>query len=451
VQPVVDPSTEETIADVAAGSAEDVELAVAAARRALPAWSATDPRERGAVLARLADAVEAQRESLARLITQELGSPLRESRELQLGMPLHNLRFYARLAAEYRFEGETVGNSLILREPVGVLGAITPWNFPLHQLVLKVAPALAAGCTVVAKPSELTPLSTLAFAELAAAAGVPAGVLGVVTGTGTTVGEALAAHPGVDMVSFTGSTRAGTRVAALAAATVKKVALELGGKSANVLLDGDDLEERVRENVAQCCLNAGQNCAALSRLLVPRALLGEVEEIARAAAESIVPGDPLDEETVLGPLVGEQQLRRVSALVEAGVAEGATLVAGGTRVGGRGFFFAPTVLSRVAPEQRVAREEIFGPVLSVIPYDGGDDEAVRIANDSDYGLFASVWATDDDRALAVARRLQAGQVRVNGGAFNLEAPFGGYKRSGIGREAGVWGLEELLEVKAVHR
>jgi betaine-aldehyde dehydrogenase len=451
VQPVVDPSTEETIAEVTEGSAEDVELAVADARRALPAWSATDAGERGAVLARLADAVEAQRESLARLITQELGAPIRESRELQLGMPLHNLRFYARLAGEYPFEGETVGNSLILREPVGVVGAITPWNFPLHQLVLKLAPALAAGCTVVAKPSELTPLSTLAFAELAAAAGVPAGVVNVVTGTGASVGEAIAAHRGVDLVSFTGSTRAGTRVAALAAPTVKKVALELGGKSANVLLDGDDLEERVRENVAQCCLNAGQNCAALSRLLVPRRLVGEVEEIARAAAEELVPGDPLDEETVLGPLVSEEQLRRVTALVDVGLAEGATLVAGGSRVGERGFFFAPTVLSRVSPEQRVAREEIFGPVLSVIPYDGGDDDAVRIANDSDYGLFASVWATDGDRALAVARRLQAGQVRVNGGAFNLEAPFGGYKRSGIGREAGVWGLEELLEVKAVHR
>jgi acyl-CoA reductase-like NAD-dependent aldehyde dehydrogenase len=240
-------------------------------------------------------------------------------------------------------------------------------------------------------------------------------------------------------------------VAELAAPTVKKVALELGGKSANLLLDGDDLEARVRENVAQCCLNAGQNCAALSRLLVPRALLGEVEEIARAAAGELVPGDPLDEATALGPLVSELQLRRVTALVAAGVAEGARLVAGGTRVGERGFFFAPTVLSRVAPEHRVAREEIFGPVLSVIPYDGGDDEAVRIANDTDYGLFASVWATDGDRALGVARRLQAGQVRVNGGAFNLDAPFGGYKRSGIGREAGRWGLEELLEVKAVHR
>jgi acyl-CoA reductase-like NAD-dependent aldehyde dehydrogenase len=253
------------------------------------------------------------------------------------------------------------------------------------------------------------------------------------------------------MVSFTGSTRAGTRVAALAAATVKKVALELGGKSANVLLDGDDLEARVREGVAQCCLNAGQNCAALSRLLVPRALLGDVEEIARAAAEEIVPGDPLDEETTLGPLVSELQLRRVTALVGAGVAEGAALLAGGARVGDRGFFAAPTVLSRVAPGMRVAQEEIFGPVLAIVPYDGDDDDAVRVANDSDYGLFASVWAADDDRALAVARRLQAGQVRVNGGAFNLEAPFGGYKRSGIGREAGVWGLEEMLEVKAVHR
>jgi betaine-aldehyde dehydrogenase len=447
---VVDPATEETVAEVEAATVADLDAAVAAARAAQPAWAARPPAERAAVLRALADGLEGDRERLARIVTSEVGTPIAESRELQLGMPLHNLHAYADLAERYAFEGERVGNSLIVREPVGVVGAITPWNFPLHQIVLKVAPALAAGCAVVLKPSELTPLDALAFAELAWAAGLPRGVLGVVAGTGPTVGEALAAHPDVDMVSFTGSTRAGTRVAELAAPTVKKVALELGGKSANLVLAGADLPAAVAEGVAQCFLNAGQNCAALSRLLVPRDRLAEAEEVAVETARGFVPGDPLDEATRLGPLVSAAQLERVRTLIDAGVAEGARLLQGGPEpVRDRGWFVAPTVFSGVDRGHRIAREEIFGPVVSLLPY-VDEEEAVAIAEDGDYGLFASVWAGDDEHALAVARRLRAGQVRVNGGAFNLDAPFGGRKRSGIGREAGVWGLEEVLEVKAIH-
>jgi betaine-aldehyde dehydrogenase len=448
--PVFDPSTERPIASVPAGTPADVDRAVEAARAAFPAWAATSPAERADALARIAAGLTARREEIALTVTRELGTPLAQSRDLQAGMPLHNAAYYAGLARTYRFESE-VGNSLLVREPVGVVGCITPWNFPLHQAVLKVAPALAAGCTVVLKPSEVAPLTAYLLAEVIDEAGLPPGVFNLVSGEGPVVGEAIAAHPGVDMVSFTGSNRAGTRVAAVAAATVKRVALELGGKSANIVLDDADFESVVTAGVAACFLNAGQNCAALSRLLVPRSRLAEVEEIAARAAAAETVGDPFDERTTLGPLVSEVQLGRVVELTEAGIAEGARLIAGGPeRIRRPGWFVAPTIFSDVDPGMRIAREEIFGPVLSILGY-ADDDEAARIADDTDYGLFAGVWSADRERALAMARRLRAGQVSVNGGAFNLEAPFGGYKHSGVGREAGVWGLEECLEVKAIHR
>ncbi len=447
---VLDPSSEQVIATVAAGTSDDVDHAVRAARGAFPAWAETQPDERAEWLRLISGALEARRDEIAETVTRELGMPLAQSREFQAGMPLHNFSYYAELARGYRFDSE-LGNSLLLREPVGVIGCITPWNFPLHQIALKVAPALAAGCTVVLKPSEVAPLTAFLLAEVIHELDLPPGVFNLVSGEGPVVGEAIAAHPGVDMVSFTGSNRAGTRVAALAAATVKRLSLELGGKSANVILDDADFEAAVSAGVTACFLNAGQNCAALSRMIVPKSRLAEVEEIAIRAAAAETMGDPFDEETTLGPVVSELQLGRVRAMIEAGIAEGAKLLIGGPeRDLQPGYFVSPTIFSEVEPEQRIAREEIFGPVLSILSYTDESD-AVRIANDSEYGLFGSVWSGDRERALAVAKRLRTGQVMVNGGAFNLEAPFGGYKRSGIGREAGVFGLDECLEVKAIHR
>jgi aldehyde dehydrogenase (NAD+)/betaine-aldehyde dehydrogenase len=356
----------------------------------------------------------------------------------------------AQVTADFTWE-QTVGNSLIVREPIGVVGAITPWNYPLHQIAAKVAPALAAGCTVVLKPSEVAPLNAFVLAEIFEEVGVPAGVFNLVTGFGPVVGEALAAHPDVDMVSFTGSTRAGRRVSEVAAATVKRVALELGGKSANVILDDADLATAVPDGVGKCYFNSGQTCSALTRMLVPRHRLDEVEELARTTAESFSAGDPFDGETRLGPLVSAAQRDRVRNYIDKGVGEGATLLTGGLEApegADRGFFVRPTVFTSVTRDMTIAREEIFGPVLVIIPYDS-EDEAVEIANDTDYGLAGGVWSGDPERAKAVARRLRTGQVEVNGGGFNPMAPFGGYKQSGNGREFGAFGLEEYLEVKAM--
>jgi acyl-CoA reductase-like NAD-dependent aldehyde dehydrogenase len=346
---------------------------------------------------------------------------------------------------------EEVGNSRVLREPVGVLGAITPWNYPLNQIAAKVAPALAAGCTVVLKPSEVTPLNAFLLAEVIEAAGLPAGVFNLVTGTGPVVGEAIAAHPGVDMVSFTGSTRAGRRVSELASATVKPVAMELGGKSPNVILDDADLAKAVPDGVAKCFLNSGQTCSALTRMLVPRQRLAEAEELARATAETFTPGDPFESSTRLGPLVSEVQRERVRGYIGKGVEEGARLITGGAEPPEgleRGFFVRPTVFSEVEAEMTIGQEEIFGPVLAIQPYEGEDD-AVRIANSTDYGLAGGVWAADSERAIAVARRIRTGQIEINGGAFNPLAPFGGYGQSGHGRENGRYGIEELLQVKSL--
>jgi acyl-CoA reductase-like NAD-dependent aldehyde dehydrogenase len=357
---------------------------------------------------------------------------------------------YAKLLGEFPFE-EKIGNAQVVKEPVGVVGCITPWNFPLHQVVAKVAPALAAGCTVVLKPSEIAPLTAFILAEMIDDTGLPAGVFNLVTGYGPVVGEAMASHADVDMISFTGSTRAGKRVSELAARTVKRVSLELGGKSANIILDDADFEKAVANGVGNCYFNSGQTCSALTRMLVPRSRHDEAVAIAKRVAESFTVGDPTAGKYKLGPLVSAAQRERVVNYIRKGIAEGATLVAGGAEMPEgltKGYFVRPTVFANVRNDMAIAQEEIFGPVLSIIPYED-DDDAVRIANDTIYGLAGGVWSGDPERAKRVARRLRTGQVEINGGKFNPLAPFGGYKQSGNGRELGKYGLEEYLEVKAM--
>jgi len=447
---VIDSTTEAVLGTVPEGTPEDVDRAVAAAKAAFPGWSALSVGERTAYLSKVAEGLGAQMDSLADLITHEVGMPKVLSQLVQVGLPLNSFATAAQVAADFTWEQE-VGNSLVVREPIGVVGCITPWNYPLHQIAAKVAPALAAGCTVVVKPSEVAPLNAFVLADIMAEVGLPAGVFNLVTGFGPVVGEAIAAHKDVDMVSFTGSTRAGKRVTEVAAGTVKRVALELGGKSANVILADADLATAVPDGVGKCYLNSGQTCSALTRMLVPRDRLAEAEELARAAAESFTPGDPFDPSTRLGPLVSAAQRDRVRMYIDKGLGEGATLVTGGVETPDgleSGYFVAPTVFSNVTRDMTIAREEIFGPVLVLMPYDS-EDEAVEIANDTDYGLAGGVWSGDPEHAKAVARRLRTGQVEVNGGSFNPMAPFGGYKQSGNGREFGSFGLEEFLEVKAM--
>jgi acyl-CoA reductase-like NAD-dependent aldehyde dehydrogenase len=447
---VVNPTSEEVIGTIPGCSPVDADRAVDAARDAFESWSQTPREERARFIVAIAEGLQGRAEEITATITQELGMPLKLSGIIQVGLPTSQFAAMPKLMEEVAWE-EEIGNSRVLREPVGVLGAITPWNYPLNQIAAKVAPALAAGCTVVLKPSEVTPLNAFLLAEVIEAAGLPAGVFNLVTGVGPVVGEAIAAHPGVDMVSFTGSTRAGRRVSELASATVKPVAMELGGKSPNVILDDADLGRAVPDGVAKCFLNSGQTCSALTRMLVPRQRLAEAEELAKATAETFTPGDPFESSTRLGPLVSEVQRERVRGYIEKGVEEGARLITGGAEPPAgleRGFFVRPTVFSEVEPEMTIGQEEIFGPVLAIQPYEGEDD-AVRIANSTDYGLAGGVWSADDDRAIAVARRIRTGQIEINGGAFNPLAPFGGYGQSGHGRENGRYGIEELLQVKAL--
>nr|WP_202487173.1 aldehyde dehydrogenase family protein [Streptomyces sp. SID8354] len=439
---VVNPADEQVIGTVPAGSAEDVDAAVRAARAALPGWAATPPAERADRIAALRDRLVDRTEEIAQTVTAELGAPLAFSRTVHAGVPVAVCGSYAEIARTHAFE-ETLGNSTVLHEPVGVVGAITPWNYPLHQIVAKVAPALAAGCTVVLKPAEDTPLVARLFAECVEAAGIPAGVVNVVTGLGPVAGRALAEHDDVDLVSFTGSTAVGRTVGALAGGAVKQVALELGGKSANVILPSADLGRAVAVGVANVMANSGQTCSAWSRMLVHREQYDEAVALAAAAAAKYVPGERL------GPLVSARQRDRVVGYLERGVAEGARPVAGGPRPPeGPGFYVHPTVFADVTPEMTVAQEEIFGPVLTVLRYEDEDD-AVRIANGTVYGLAGAVWAGDDAEAVAFARRLQTGQVDINGGRFNPLAPFGGYKRSGVGRELGPYGLTEYLQTKSL--
>lgn len=441
----------EVMGTVPAGSARDVDAAVAAARGAFGTWSATPVAERAAFLQKIAGGLKARADELARGIAQEVGMPLKLSQRIQAGLPIANFANYARLAPAFRFE-ERVGNSLVVREPAGVAAAITPWNYPLHQIALKVAPALAAGCTVVLKPSEVAPFNAFILAEVIEQAGLPAGVFNLVTGYGQAAGEALVAHPQVDMISFTGSTRAGKRISELAAQSVKRVALELGGKSPSVILDDADLAAAVRATVNACYLNSGQTCTALTRMLVPESKYDQAARLAVEVARGFTAGDPLAETTKLGPLASRAQLERVRAYIAKGIEEGAELLTGGAEppegVPAGGYYVRPTVFGRVRNSMTIAQEEIFGPVLAIIPYQD-EEEAVRIANDTIYGLAAAVWSGDEERAQRVARRIRAGQVDVNGGAFNLDAPFGGFKQSGHGREAGVYGLEEFLEYKSL--
>jgi betaine-aldehyde dehydrogenase len=447
---VVSASTEEVIGRIPEGNAADADAAVAAARAAFDGWAATAPAERAALLQKIHEGMKARTDEIARTICAEVGMPLKLAARIQAGSPTFTFAMYAKMLPGFAFE-ETVGNSLVLREPVGVVAAITPWNYPLHQIAAKVAPALAAGCTVVLKPSEVAPLNAFILAEIIHAAGLPAGVFNLVTGTGPVVGEALVGHTGVDMVSFTGSTRAGKRVSELASATVKRVALELGGKSASVILDDADLATAVKGTINACFLNSGQTCTAHTRMLVPESKYGEVAEIAKEVAASFTVGDPFGDSAKLGPLTSSVQRDRVRAYIAKGIAGGAELLIGGAEPPEglpRGWYVKPTVFGRVDPKATIAQEEIFGPVLSIITY-RDEDEAVRIANDSPYGLAGGVWSGDEERAKRVARRIRAGQIDINGGPFNMLAPFGGFKQSGNGRELGRYGLEEFLEYKSL--
>ncbi|MGW6545117.1 aldehyde dehydrogenase family protein [Streptomyces massasporeus] len=437
---VVNPVDEQVIGTVPAGTAEDVDAAVRAARAALPDWAATPPAERAACLAALRDVLVTRADEIAETVTAELGSPLKFSQAVHAGVPIAVAGSFAELAAMYAFEEKT-GNSVVHHEPVGVVAAITPWNYPLHQIVAKVAPALAAGCTVVVKPAEDTPLVARLFADAVHEAGIPAGVFNLVTGLGPVAGQALAEHPGVDLVSFTGSTAVGRRIAAIAAGQVKKVALELGGKSANVILPSADLAKAVNVGVANVMSNSGQTCSAWTRMLVHRDRYDEAVELAAAAAAKY--GDRI------GPVVNAKQQDRVRGYIEKGVAEGARLVAGGPEAPReQGYFVAPTVFADVTPDMTIAQEEIFGPVLSILAYEDEED-ALRIANGTVYGLAGAVWAGDEAEAVAFARRMETGQVDINGGRFNPLAPFGGYKQSGVGRELGVHGLAEYLQTKSL--
>ncbi|HTS76102.1 MAG TPA: aldehyde dehydrogenase family protein [Bryobacteraceae bacterium] len=447
---VLSASTEEVIGSIPEGTPADVNCAAQAARRAFDSWSATLREERAEWLEKLADALKRRTEQIARTIAMEVGSPISIATSIQAGLPVTVTSSYVKLLREARLEHE-IGNSLVVREAAGVAGAITPWNYPLHQIMAKVAPALAAGCTVVLKPSELAPLNAMLLAETAMEIGLPAGVLNIVTGYGPVVGEAIATHPLVDMVSFTGSVRAGKRVAAIAADTIKKVTLELGGKSACVILDDAPLEKAVPSGARNAMLNSGQTCSAWTRMLVPRARQQDAIDLAKKAVAGLTVGDPLDPNTRLGPLISARQRERVEGYIAKGRTEGATLAAGGGRPGfAKGYYVEPTIFADVKSPMAIAQEEIFGPVLSILPYDS-EDEAVRIANDTIYGLAGGVWSGDAERAMRVARRIRAGQVDVNGGRYNPLAPFGGYKQSGVGREMGLYGLEEYLQIKSIAR
>jgi aldehyde dehydrogenase (NAD+) len=447
---VIDSVSEEVMATIPAGTAADVDRAVAAAKAAFESWAATPADERAKYLSRIGDALGARTDEIATTISKETGMAKWLSQLVQVGLPINSFKSAAALAEGYQFE-ETVGNSLVVREPVGVVACITPWNYPLHQISAKVAFAMAAGCTVVLKPSEVAPVDAFILADIIDEIGLPAGVFNLVAGDGPTVGEAMASHPDVDMVSFTGSTRAGKRVAQLGAETVKRVALELGGKSANVLLDDLDTEgfaKAVADGVQKSFLNSGQTCSALTRMLVPRDRLDEAEQVAAKVVEGVKVGDPFAEGVHLGPLASAAQRQRVEGYIQKGIDK---LVAGGTGAPEgleTGFYVKPTVFSDVRPDMTIAQEEIFGPVLSILPYDN-EDQAVEIANGVVYGLAGGVWSADKDRAVNIARRLRTGQVEVNGGAFNPNAPFGGYKQSGVGREYGQHGFEEFLEVKSL--
>ena len=447
---VTNPATECPVAEIALGSRDDVDLAVAAARAAFPAWAATLPEERARYLTAIREGILQRAELFAQTIALEMGAAITFARTAQVPLAAEHVRVAAENLASYRFL-EMQGSTAIVREPIGVCGLITPWNWPLYQITAKVAPALAAGCTVVLKPSELSPLSALLFAEVVADASLPAGVFNLVNGTGPEVGDAMSRHGDIDMISLTGSTRAGILVSQAAAETIKRVTLELGGKSPNIVLPDAELDRAIAPGIGSCMRNDGQSCSAPTRMIVPRAMLARVEAIAAESVGQFVVGDPFAVATTHGPIANKAQYDRVQRMIGIGIAEGAKLVCGGQ---GRpeglssGYFARPTVFSEGTPDMAIAQEEIFGPVLVIMPYDTVD-EAVSIANSTVYGLGAHVQGTDMAQVRAVAGRIRSGQVHLNYPAWDPQAPFGGYKQSGNGREYGVFGLEEYLEIKAI--
>jgi len=447
---VIDPSTDAPFTQISLGGVADVDRAVAAAKAAFPAFSQTTPAERLALLRRIYDAYQARYDDIARAVSREMGAPLHFARSNQAATGTAHLAKLIEVFEKFEFE-ELRGTTLIAKEPIGVVGMITPWNWPLNQIVCKVGPALAAGCTMVLKPSEIAPINAIIFAEVLDAAGVPKGVFNLVNGDGPTVGDALARHPDVDMMSFTGSTRAGISVAKSAADTVKRVHQELGGKSANIILADADLKTAVAKGVAGCFGNSGQSCNAPTRMLVPAHLIDEAAEIAKEAAKSFKVGPADQDSSVLGPVVSQLQYDKIQRLIQAGIDEGAQLVTGGTgRPEGleKGYFVKPTIFSKVAPDMTIAREEIFGPVLAIIPYET-EEEAIAIANDTVYGLAAYVQSGSYEHARKISARMRAGNVYINYPAWDTGAPFGGYKQSGNGREYADWGIEEFLEIKGV--
>ena len=447
---VINPATEEASGQISLGTAADVDRAVRAARRAFPSYAATSRAERLEILQRIVAGFKKRSEELARAMTAEMGTPISFAKETQNAMALGNFIQQISVLTDYQFERVLKG-SLISREPIGVCGLITPWNWPLNQVTAKLAPALAAGCAVVLKPSEIAPLSSILLAEILHDAGVPPGVFNLVNGDGPGVGAAISAHPDIDMVSFTGSTRAGILIAKAAADTVKRVTQELGGKSPNIILDDADLEKAVPYGVLRCFTNTGQSCQAPTRMLIHRSQRDEVLRLAKQTVETVRVGDPLDPATTMGPLVSRAQFDKVQGLIESGVRDGATLVAGGPgRPSGRdrGYFVRPTVFADVTQDMAIARQEIFGPVLVILNYDTVE-EAIAIANDTPYGLAGYVQGRNLDRVKRVAAQIRAGRIYLNGALADQSLPFGGYKQSGNGRESGVFGLEEYLEVKAV--
>ncbi|KQV39388.1 MULTISPECIES: aldehyde dehydrogenase family protein [unclassified Rhizobium] len=447
---VVDPSTEKPFAKIALGAPKDVDDAVATARRAFPAYSQVSVADRIAFFKRVLDIFRRRQNEIAEIVTKEMGSPITFSIEAQTATCVAHIEAIIDILQDFSFE-ERSGTTLIVKEPIGVVGLITPWNWPINQVVCKVLPALAAGCTIVIKPSEIAPLDATIFTEILEEAGLPAGVFNLVNGEGPVVGEAISAHPDIDMVSFTGSTRAGVRVAKAAADTVKRVTQELGGKSANILLDDVDFASAVRNGIVGCFANSGQSCDAPTRMLVPKSRYDEVLAIARDAAGDQTVGDPTDPATVLGPLASEVHFNKVQGLIRQGIDEGATVLVGGP---GRpegldiGYYVKPTIFANVTNDMKIAQEEIFGPVLCILPYEDEQD-AIRIANDTPYGLAAYVQSADQDRARRVARQLRAGSIFINYPDWDPLAPFGGYKQSGNGREAGHHSLSEYLEIKAM--
>ena len=449
--PVISSATEQEVARVPRGTADDVDRAVKAARRGFESWSRVSVEDRAQWLEKLAEAMKRRAPQIAEAIAHEVGTALGSAAKVQVEFPIMMIGMNAKFIREAKLQ-EELGNSIIFKEPVGVVGCITPWNYPLHQIVCKIAPAFAAGCSVVLKPAEMAPLSAFFLADAAHEIGLPKGVFNVVSGSGRVVGEAIVAHPDVDMISFTGSLQAGRRIASVAGDGIKKVCLELGGKSAFVVLDDAPFEKAIPAGVNNCMQNSGQTCSAWTRMLVPRARHDEAVELAKAQLAKLTLGDPFDNNTRLGPLASAAQRDTVLDYIEKGRKEGATVAAGGGKPASlaKGFYVEPTIFSNVDNKMTVAQEEIFGPVLSIIPYDS-EAEAIAIANDSPYGLAGGVWAGTQERALEVAKQLRTGQVDINGGRFNVLAPFGGYKKSGIGREIGPLAIEEFFQLKSIQR